>query len=293
MTSLRQHSKTFYLASLFLGKNTARLVARLYSFCRAVDDLADKEANKKLAEVTLQQWQHQVQTGVAIAPAVRDVLQLAEEKQLNPQDIALLIQGVKSDLHPVCMADEAELTRYCFLVAGTVGLLMCQLLGHSNACAKKFAVDLGIAMQLTNILRDVAEDAKMGRQYIPRTWMHEYVDFFRATATTQALIKPALEQLFNLAERYYASGYAGLRYLPLRNRFGVLLAARLYQEIGVRAKKAGFNVWDKRISVSRARKACLLGQCVFIWIKHSCTWKKPLIHDASLHVALLSWLQRL
>ena len=266
--ALRQHSKTFYLASLFLGKKTALDVTQLYSFCRAVDDWADKEPDKALARLTLSQWQAQIQSCSADNQMVHDALQLAAKHQLDHDAMTLLIDGVMSDLHPVRIADTAELTSYCFLVAGTVGLLMCQLLGARAALAKKFAIDLAIAMQLTNMLRDVAEDAAMGRQYIPQAWLPVGVDVVHSSTANREQIKPALKRLFFLAERYYQSGYAGLRYLPLRHRFCVLIAARLYQEIGMVAQRGGFNAWDKRIVVSFGRKIWLIGSCVFTFMRH-------------------------
>ena len=289
--ALRQHSKTFYLASLFLGKKTAQNVTRLYSFCRSVDDLADKEPNKELAMLKLTQWQAQIQTRCADDPMLSDALQLADKHQLDCHAMVLLIDGAMSDLHPVRMVDADELTGYCFLVAGTVGILMCQLLGARAELAKKFAIDLAIAMQLTNMLRDVAEDAAMGRQYIPQAWLPVEVDVVDSSTANRGQIKPALKRLFWLAERYYESGYAGLRYLPLRHRFCVLIAARLYQEIGMVAQRRGFDAWDKRIVVSFSRKIWLIGVCMFTFVCHLGEVKKSTTHDKTLHEALTPWLK--
>ncbi len=291
--ALRYHSKTFYLASLFLGKHTARQVSRLYAFCRAVDDLADKETDKAKALSTLQQWHAEIQSRSSSIPCVRDILHLAQEKQLNLRDIAFLIEGVLSDLNGVHLADEAELTRYCFLVAGTVGLLMSQLLECTEPVAKKFAIDLGIAMQLTNILRDVAEDAAAGRQYIPQAWLPGGFDYLQAAAESSALIKPALNKLFWLAEQYYQSGFAGLRYLPLRHQFCVGLAAKLYQEIGRKAKRKQFNVWNQRIVVTNSRKLCLIGVTAVQLVHSLCSRKKTIGHNDTLHHALSAWINGL
>lgn len=291
--ALREHSKSFYLASLFLGKNTAKNVARLYSFCRTVDDLADKEPDKNEAFSTLNQWKNEIHQGTAITPAVEDVLSLIQEKQLAVIDISLLIEGVMSDLQKVRIQNEAELAGYCYLVAGTVGRLMCQLLGNTEPYAKKFAIDLGIAMQLTNILRDVAEDTAAGRQYIPQAWMPDNLDFLHPSASTRDLIKPALKRIFLLAEQYYESGYAGLHYLPIRNRFCVLLAARLYQEIGRKARRTNFNVWDKRIVVTNSRKLWLIFICALRFSKDLLLPPKKPIHDETLHQPLTPWLNSL
>jgi phytoene synthase len=120
--------------------------------------------------------------------------------------------------------------------------------------------------------------------------MPEHLDFLNPSIANHDLIKPALRQLFALAEKYYQSGYAGLSYLPLRNRFCVLLAAKLYQEIGIKAQRNDFNVWDRRIVVTNARKLLIIGSCVVLFIKNFLIPKKSPIHDESLHRPLTPWL---
>ena len=289
-SALRQHAKTFYLASLFLGKKTASQVERLYAFCRAVDDIADKTEDKQLAKQTLLAWKTQLCSGHASSAQVLDLLDLAAETQLSLADLSLLLDGVMSDLDPVHLQNQGELIGYCFLVAGTVGLLMCQLLGASSNTARKFAIDLGIAMQLTNILRDVAEDAGLGRQYLPQAWLPDDLALLHHPEFKQGQrAKKAFETLYLLAEDYYQSGLQGLRYLPLRHRFAVLVAARLYQEIGHQAKARDFEVWDKRVVVGQARKLCLLGRVALRFVSALFSEKKLMVHDERLHRPLTAW----
>ena len=221
---------------------------------------------------------------------MEDILNLAKDKDLDKKAITLLIDGVISDLNCVHIANEEELTRYSFQVAGTVGMLMNQLLGSKEACAKKFAIDLGIAMQLTNILRDVAEDASLGRQYIPQSWLPQGLDFLKPTNAQDEALKASLYRLFLLAEQYYQSGYAGIRYLPMRNRFCVLLAARMYQEIGKRSMRQDFKRWEKRMIVPKSSKFKLMCLCSLDFLKSLFSVKKPIRHNERLHHVFTQWL---
>jgi phytoene synthase len=286
-TALREHSKSFYWASLFLGRKTAAQVTQLYAFCRAVDDLADKELDKSKACEELNAWLTQLKKGTSCELRAHTIMELVQAMQLDTHHLALLIEGVLSDFGLVNMQDESELRRYCYLVAGTVGLMMCQILGAKNPHAKKFAIDLGIAMQLTNILRDVAEDAAAGRQYIPQSWLPDQHGLLELAATKSVTAKEAFQRLFDLAEVYYASGYEGLRYLPIRCRFSILVAARLYREIGIQAKRCDFAIWDQRIVVSNKRKCWLISLCALRFTKDLIFPKPKSPHDATLHAAFM------
>jgi phytoene synthase len=184
------------------------------------------------------------------------------------------------------ITDEAELIRYAFYVAGTVGLMMSDLLGATDPAAKKFALDLGIAMQLTNILRDVAEDASAGRQYLPQSWLGPSINFFQPNDETGTLARPQFARLHALAQRYYASGYAGMRYLPARSRLAIMIAARLYQEIGLQAARRNFPVLQQRMIISPQRKCWLVGGCLLRFLKESIMPQPLPAHDTDLHSPL-------
>jgi phytoene synthase len=286
---LRQHGRSFYWASWFLGRKKAMHAARLYAFCRAVDDIADKHHDPIYIIKTLKSWQLQIQQGVGKTDSVNDVLALANELSLDTASLSYLLDGLMSDVTQVRIADQDTLLQYAFLVAGTVGLMMCHLLGAHNPEAKKFAVDLGIAMQLTNILRDVAEDAAADRQYIPAKWLNVGMDLFNPDEQTRAQAKPVFKQLHELSERYYESAYAGLHYLPLRSRLSIRIAARLYQEIGLQAKQQQFAVLNKRMVVSPLRKSWLVLSSCVLFIKDLVWQKKLPKHNAALHQAISSW----
>jgi 15-cis-phytoene synthase len=160
-------SKTFRFASYFLPRDCRNDAAIVYSFCRLVDDLADDAPSMEQATTDLQQVRDELQgkaTARAIVAAYADV---AARTGISPDVAEALIQGVLSDQRLVRVQTDAELLTYCYQVASTVGLMMCGVLGVRDPRALAHAVDLGLAMQLTNICRDVADDARMNRVYLP------------------------------------------------------------------------------------------------------------------------------
>ena len=137
------------------------------------------------------------------------------EKSIPEDAVIALVDGLLMDQHPVRVDDEAGLVRYCYHVAGTVGLMMCHILDARSSDAYAFAIDLGIAMQLTNISRDVLEDARMGRRYLPAAWVGDITpDEIVAAAAghndrVRAQVTTGVARALNLAEQYYASGIRG------------------------------------------------------------------------------------
>ena len=167
---LKKHGKTFNFARLFLGKKTGIAAARLYRFCRIVDDIADESPDPDMAKVKLDELKQSIAHKSASHPVLEDFLRLCEEYQIDRHHGITLIDGVSQDLNVVALPSLDTLIQYSFRVAGVVGLMMAPILGAKKVgCA--FAIDLGIGMQLTNIARDVLEDAQMGRRYLPEEWV--------------------------------------------------------------------------------------------------------------------------
>jgi len=235
---LATSGESFHWARRFLGKKMGQDAAVLYSFCRVLDDMADGDipngpAHLKDIQSSLQEgrWDDH--------PLLAHHAAMVREYNLPTEVIASLVEGLMDDQAPqVLIADEEALIQYAYKVAGTVGLLMCEILNNAHPEAKLHAVDLGIAMQLTNIARDVVEDAQMGRRYLPGTWVNDMTpeEIVQAAADPTghngAQITVAVERLLALAEVYYASGRAGLAYLPLRAHFSIGVAAKVYRQIG-------------------------------------------------------------
>ena len=222
---------------------------------------------------------------------------MVSEYNLSTEVIASLVEGLMDDQAPqVLLQDEEALIQYAYKVAGTVGLLMCEILNNSDPRAKLHAVDLGIAMQLTNIARDVVEDAKMGRRYLPGTWVSDMTpeDIVAAADDPNGhdgvQITLAVERLLALAERYYASGRAGLAYLPFRAHFSIGVAAKVYRQIGIqllnskRSWHGGRQVTSKGSKVFCTLRASsgLLRRIPHIRRPHNSrlhTWLKPYKHQ--------------
>jgi phytoene synthase len=257
---LKRNGKSFWFASLFLPQDTALHAARLYAFCRALDDLADDVAHKSGASTAadnLQVVRDDLRRGASSQPLVADFLELAYRFNL-PLDAAdylleAFLEDATTDMH---IADEQRLVRYCYGVAGTVGLMMSPLLGATDTCASRPAIDLGIAMQMTNIARDVLEDARNGRRYLPGSWVEDLSATVIVTdASCRQRVGLAIERLLNLADSYYASAVRGFPFLPPRAGRAIEIAAAVYREIGVRIRKNGFHWWLGRTYVPWWRKS--------------------------------------
>ena len=161
---LKTHGRSFHFASHILGRRHADRAARLYAFCRHLDDLADDATDLDAANAALDATRFALKTGYASDPVVMDFIILASEARMPLEPTLHLIDGLQQDLQEVALTSQAELIRYAYRVAGTVGLMMCAVLDTHEAEAMPHAIDLGIAMQLTNIARDVGEDARMCRR---------------------------------------------------------------------------------------------------------------------------------
>ena len=168
---LSTYGKSFHWARYFLGKEAGLQATQLYAFCRYLDDIADQPGNlgaTKLKSIQNIFNNYSYQTGSY--PEVDNFLLLKQELDLPVFAVKDLLKGLISDQGTVLLLNENQLIQYSYKVAGTVGLMMAPILGISSKKAIPFAVDLGIAMQLTNISRDVLEDAELGRRYIPGEW---------------------------------------------------------------------------------------------------------------------------
>jgi phytoene synthase len=254
---LSRHGKSFYWASKFLGADLADRAARLYQFCRYVDDLADGDLPDRQESLTDIRARLAGKAIVA-GPEIESFITLANKHNIPLAAAVELLDGMLSDQNPTAVADEAELLRYCHAVAGTVGLMMCRVLKCTEPRADSFAIDLGVAMQLTNISRDVLEDAKMARRYIPESWA-DYTPAQIANASIECHqpVAQAIARLLDLAEQYYASALLGIRLLPFRSRLSIAIALRVYRHIGWVLRRRKLAWWQGRVMVSSSEKVVL------------------------------------
>lgn len=280
---LRYHGKTFHLASRLLAHQQRQRAARLYAFCRYTDDLADCEIDRQKARTRLELLRHAIANGRPQCRVSADFLSLVSEAVV-PVDAALdLIDGALSDLTRPIFKTERELIRYSYQVAGTVGLMMCPVLDVQEPDAWPHAIDLGIGMQLTNIARDIAEDAHAGRIYLPTDWTGiedtETVSNPGSKAAVQ--IAAGVKRLLDLAESYYDSGMNGFHHLPFRARLGIHAAARMYRDIGRRIAKDSYRSWQKRAHVTRSRKVWL--SLLGVTLEAGTVSRRQAEHDPTLH----------
>ena len=250
---LARGSKSFSFAARFLPADARADAARVYAFCRYVDDVADDVSEAETVRLaSLRDLRLQVEGAREAQPAVAGLLDVNTRRGLDLEAALHLIEGCASDVRRENIADDDALLRYCYQVASTVGLLMCGVLQVREAKALPFAVDLGIAMQLTNICRDVAEDAREGRVYLPSKRLRaagvDPRDLLAGTAD-RAAVAQVVRDLLELAETYYQSAWRGMHFLPRRARLAVVVAARVYRRIGRDLLSRGGNALAGRTVV--------------------------------------------
>ena len=207
----------------------------------------------------------ELRLGDSDEPAVAGLLEFEREFGLDRSVVDAFLAGVEQDLAVSRYGDEADLLRYCFRVAGTVGLMMCAVLGVDESDALPFAIDLGIGMQLTNIARDILEDAGMNRRYVPGDWVgHASPAEIRAAARAPDSelardVTASAGRLLDLAETFYSSGARGYRYLPWRAHLAIGVAARVYRQIGIQLRDADL-AWHagRQVTGKAAKLRCSL-----------------------------------
>ena len=217
---LATFAKSFNWAGFFLPKDTYEECSKLYAFCRILDDVADSGQDLEIKKKKFNEIKDIIKlyeirfTDNQDMLVVNDMIVLSKNKNIKKIILNDLIEGIESDLKKeVNFITIKELLVYSYRVAGTVGLMMAKILGVKDSRALLGAIDLGVAMQLTNIARDVIEDQKIGRKYIEG-------DFKNILATLQ------------LADTFYESSFSSIKKIPFRYRFAILVARRVYRQIG-------------------------------------------------------------
>ena len=237
---LAYHGRTFALAARLLPRSRRNDAAVLYAFCRYVDDVADETPNREDAKDELCQVRLELAGQGNPRPIVALFLEVAERRNIDVQAADYLIQAVLSDLGAVRFKTDEQLLRYCYGVAGTVGLMMCGVLGVRSEEALHFAIDLGVGMQLTNICRDIREDARRNRCYVPKTRLARHglrQEDVITRSCDPAKLALVTDELLSMAERYYQSADNGMQAIPMPGRAAIVVAARVYRAIGFRLRR--------------------------------------------------------
>tara|TARA_B100001057_G_scaffold272590_1_gene272889 strand:- start:789 stop:1637 length:849 start_codon:yes stop_codon:yes gene_type:complete len=211
---LKKHAKSFYWASFFLSKKTFDKCSALYNFCRTLDDIADSNNNLEIKKENFIKFKKDFTDKNLNNPIINDMWSIIYSENISKKIVIDLFDGVETDLvENVKINSKKDLLVYSYRVAGTVGLMMSKILKVKNKEALKGAIDLGIAMQLTNIARDVCEDKNRNREYIKS-------DFC------------SIRELIIDSQIFYEKSFNSISSIPLRSRFSVIVARRVYRKIG-------------------------------------------------------------
>jgi len=256
-------SKSFSLAAKLFDAQTRDAAVFLYGWCRYCDDQVDDAArsgDRAELDRRLKALRDKTASAFSLEPQHEPVfvaLQYIVHRFGIPAHYSLeLIEGMAMDVRGARYQSLRELLLYCYRVAGTVGLMMSHVMGLRDESALRHAADLGIAMQLTNIARDITEDAAMGRVYLPLSWLDEAkinpADI--AAPQNRARLAIVTSRLLREADRYYCSGDSGLWHLSFRSACAVSAARHVYAEIGSLLLHRGARAWDERTYVTGVRK---------------------------------------
>ena len=211
---LSVYAKSFSWAGFFLPKKTFKKCSALYDFCRVIDNIADDGEKTENKEKKFSDFENDFNQKNFNNPIIKNMWDLIEEFNISLKIVQDLLDGIKSDIKDeVKLNSKKDLLIYSYRVAGTVGLMMAKILKVNKKNSLKSAIDLGIAMQLTNISRDVIEDSKNNRFYIGKS--------FEEISST-----------VNLADTFYENSFYSIKDIPISFRFSILVARRVYRKIG-------------------------------------------------------------
>ncbi len=260
---------SFYYSFLFLPPERRQAIMALYAFCREVDDVVDECNDISLASTKLAWWRQEVERigeGNPQHPVGQALKNVAPGINLPKEQLLEIIDGMEMDLQQSRYLDFKGLSLYCYRVASVVGLLAAEIFGYQDRQTQKYAHDLGMAFQLTNIIRDIGEDARRGRIYIPVDELQQfnvtakdildgkYSDNFTALMQFQ----------YERAQRYYEQAFAQLPAIDRKNQRPGLIMAAIYRTLLAEIKDENFRVLHQRISLPPMRKLWLAAKT---WIK--------------------------
>ncbi len=254
-------SKSFYAASLLLPRTLRDDAYALYAFCRTSDDLVDIDSGGMAAIARLRERLQRVYAGRSDDTAIDRLFADVVTRHALPRALPeALIDGLESDVRGTTYETIGDVYEYAARVAGSVGAMMAVLMGARSSDLLARACDLGVAMQLTNIARDVGEDAALGRLYLPRAWLREEgisPEAWLAHPSFSPEIGRVVQRLLHAADELYARADDGIAGLPVRCRPAIFAARRIYHAIGDEIARCGHDSVSKRARVATGRKAAL------------------------------------
>jgi phytoene synthase len=257
-----QSGSSFYYSFLFLPPERRRAITALYAFCREVDDTVDETTDQSVARIKLAWWRNEVAQAYSGTPT--HPVMLALQPHLQPYDLKqehlqAIIDGMEMDLDQSRYLDYPNLRKYCWHVAGVVGILSASIFGVTNPQTLQYAETLGLAFQLTNIIRDVGEDARKGRIYLPISELQQFnvtaADLLNARHSErfEALMKFQADR----AQGLYDEAFALLPRADRRAQRPGLMMAAIYRTLLGEIERDGFHVLKQKISLTPLRKLWL------------------------------------
>ena len=264
-----QSGSSFYYSFLFLPPDKRRAITALYAFCREVDDVVDECSDENAARTTLAWWRVQVAAiyeGSPHHPVAQALVPVVKQFNLAQQHLHEIIDGMEMDLQQHQYADFEALQKYCYRVASVVGLLSAEIFGYTDRNTLKYAHDLGIAFQLTNIIRDMGEDARRGRIYIPQDELAQFgvhtrdILDGRESEGFHKLMQFQVER----AQRYYRQAFEQLPAADRKAQRTGLIMAAIYRATLDEIVASGCHVLKERIALTPLRK---------LWLAYK-TWLK-------------------
>jgi phytoene synthase len=271
---IKHHGKSFYWAGKFLKKEIFNDCSILYAFCRVVDNLVDEKSNSKN---NIKNFIKDYQSKNSKNLVINKFKKIEAKYKIPKKYVQDLFYGVSLDTKPVKIKTTKELLKYSYYVAGTVGAMMAYIFNTTNSKAIKCAVNLGIAMQLTNISRDVVKDAYLQRIYIPENFLKENItvkNIINNNFNKKNLFF-SIKKIILLAEKYYISGNSGIKFLPRTIKFPIFLASKIYQGIGKKILNDNENIYFlKRTYLNFLEKIIMTIKSYYIYIIIKGSYKK-------------------
>jgi len=252
--AITQQSKTnFYYAFSLLPRAKREAIYTLYSFCRQTDDIADSQGSRQKKQKTLDYWEQELFRQFNFQSHTRfdKVWKIAQKFRIPMEYFLELINGVRMDLSQVRFGSIEDLLNYCYRVASVVGLMSIEIFGYRDERVKEYAVNLGIALQLTNIMRDVGVDAEMGRVYLPQEDLEKFgvseQDIIKKRTTDSFL--ELMNHQYNRAKSFYEKAAAALPYSERRNMIPSQIMKNIYFHLLKIMEKHNFNVLHQKTEI--------------------------------------------
>jgi len=265
----RAASSNFYYSFLLLPRAERRAIKDVYAFCRLLDDVVDEDHKGRNPYAELDEWRNEVEAifqGVPSTEFGEQLLVSVEEFELPKQPFLDLIDGMEMDLKWHSYQTFADLREYCYRAASAVGLICIEIFGYESARTREYAVNLGLALQLTNILRDLKEDTARGRIYIPIEDL-ERVGYSERELRENLYNAPFIELMkfeHSRAKTYFAKAAGSLPEQDRASMFAAEIMSAIYKELLEQIPKVQFNVFRNRLAVSKTRR---LQIALSIWLK--------------------------